>query len=167
MPKNTTKPLQTTGCLSLHYHHKLPAQSHAFPGSQSRFLTPASLLIALLYLGAQQAQAATFTVESNQTAEDVVIDNGDIQVVKGKATNITVRGKSAGGQRSSQYVFGLTEKTTVEASGAQYVESGGTAKNTTVKSSGSLNVDDKATIEDLTVESGGTAYLVAGSIWKG
>jgi outer membrane autotransporter protein len=167
MPKNTSKPLNITGSLSLHSHANPQAQPSALPGSQSRFLTPASLLLALFCLSGHQAQAADSTVDEGQTRDGALIENGDIQFVNGKATKTTVRGMSDGGRSSTQDVRGIAEDTTVGKDGYQPVRPGGTAKNTTVEKDGRVYVQDNATIENLTVESGGGAYLEPGSIWKG
>jgi autotransporter passenger strand-loop-strand repeat protein len=166
MPKNTSKFLNITGSHSLHSHGNPQAQRSALPGSQSRFLTPASLLLAFLCLGAQQAQAAETTVEKGQTVKDAVIDKGDRQLVYGKVANTTVRNQ-AGGSLSVQKIFGTAEDTTLERAGYQGVETGGVAKNTIVLGDGAIRVESGGTIENLTVESGGTAILVSGSIWKG
>jgi outer membrane autotransporter protein len=144
MPKNTSKPLQTTSSLSLHSHGKPQVQPSALPGSQSRFLTPASLLLACLYLGAQQAQAANFEVKEGETVNGVVIQNGDEQLVYGTATN-----------------------TTVKDNAYQRVKAGGAAENTIVQKDGAIKVESDGTIENLTVESGGVAILLSDSIWKG
>ncbi|MFD0913256.1 autotransporter family protein [Methylophilus luteus] len=122
--------------------------------------------MALLYLSAEQAQAAVFTVESNQTVEDIVIKDGDTQLVNGKAKNTTVRGAN-GSTSSEQFVYGIADVTSVEDRGVQYVEPGGTAKETTVKADGKVSVFANGTIENLTVKSGGNAFIYAGSIWKG
>ncbi|MGQ3170770.1 MAG: AIDA repeat-containing protein, partial [Methylophilus sp.] len=122
--------------------------------------------MALLCLAGYHAQAADSTVPAGETVKDAVIDNGDEQIVNGKATNTTVR-NNAGGSRSSQEVNGIAEDTIVEKGGRQAINTGGTAKNTIVKQGGVFNLKNKSTIENLTVESGGTAYLLAGSIWKG
>jgi outer membrane autotransporter protein len=144
MPKNTSKPLQTTSSLSLHSHGKPQVQPSALPGLQNCFLTPASLLLALLSLASYHAQAADSTVDAGKTVKDAVIENGDVQ-----------------------FVNGIAENTTVAEGSAQVVNNGGVAKNTTVKSSGELSADNNTTIENLTVESGGSATMVGGSIWKG
>jgi outer membrane autotransporter protein len=166
MPKNTTKPLQTTGCLSLHSHVNPQAQPSALPGSQNRLLTPASLLLALLCLAGYQAQAADSEVKQGDTFRDAVITDGDTQVVNGTAINTTVRGAN-GSTPSRQAVFGQAENTTVEDRGIQYVRKGGSAKETTLKQDGRLYVSDQGTIENLTVKSGGYAVMYADSIWKG
>jgi outer membrane autotransporter protein len=166
MPKNTSKPLQTIGSLSLHSHGNPQAQPSALPGSQSRFLTPSSLLLACLCLSAQQVQAADFEVKEGDTVRDVVIQNGNNQFVYGKAINTTVRNQ-AGGSVSEQRVFGTAEDTTIEGGGSQAVKAGGIAKNTIVKKGGVMGVNSDGTIENLTVESGGSAILLSGSIWKG
>jgi outer membrane autotransporter protein len=144
MPKNTSKFLNITGSLSLHSHRNPQAQPSALHGSKSRFLTPASLLLACLYLGAQQAQAANFEVKEGETVNGVVIQNGDEQLVYGTATN-----------------------TTVKDNAYQRVKAGGAAKNTIVQKDGAMKVESDGTIENLTVESGGVAILLSDSIWKG
>jgi outer membrane autotransporter protein len=166
MPKNTSKPLNITGSLSLHSHVNPQAQPSALPGSQRRFFTPASLLLACLCLGVQQVQAADSEVKKEDTVNGVTIENGDTQLVYGKATNIIVRNQ-AGGKLSRQTVFGTAENTTMEKDGFQTVESGGSAKNTIVKKDGAMKVESGGTIENLTVESGGVGILNSGSIWKG
>jgi outer membrane autotransporter protein len=167
MPKNTSKPLNITGSLSLHYHANPQAQPSALTGSHSCFLTPASLLLACLCLGAQQVQAANFEVKEGETVNGVVIQNGDTQLVNGTAIKTTLRGTAADGASSTQDVNGIAEDTRVEDGGYQRVGPGGIAKNTTVEQSGRVYVYDKGTVENLTVEPGGRAYLDSGSIWKG
>jgi outer membrane autotransporter protein len=165
MPKNTSKPLNITSSLSLHSHATPQTQPSTLPGSQSRFLTPATLLLALLCLSGHQVQAATFEVKEGETADRVTIENGDEQIVKGKATNTTVRNKA--GKLSRQTVFGTAEDTTLEGGAIQGVEKGGVAKNTILRGDGAISVESGGTIENLTVESGGIGILRAGSIWKG
>jgi outer membrane autotransporter protein len=167
MPKNTSKPLNIIGSLSLHSHGNPKAQPSAIPDSQSHFLTPASLLLACLCLGAQQVQAASFEVKEGETVNGVVIQNGDKQLVNGTAIKTTLRGTAADGRSSTQDVNGIAEDTRVEDGGYQRVGPGGIAKNTTVEQSGRVYVFDKGTVENLTVEPGGRAYLDSGSIWKG
>jgi outer membrane autotransporter protein len=166
MPKNTSKPLQTTGCLSLHSQGNPQAQPGALPGSQSRFSTRASLLLACLCLAGYQAQAADSEVKKGDTFRDAVITDGDTQVVNGTAINTTVRGAN-GATPSRQAVFGQAENTTVEDRGIQYVRPGGSAKETTLKQDGRLYVSDQGTIENLTVKAGGYAVMYADSMWKG
>jgi outer membrane autotransporter protein len=144
MPKNTSKPLQTTSSLSLHFHGKPQVQTSALPGLQSCFLTPASLLLALLCLSGYQAQAADTTVDEGQTRNGALIENGD-----------------------TQFVNGIAENTTVAKDSYQVVNNGGVAKNTTVQSYGLVKVKENGTIENITVKSEGFATLAAGSVWKG
>ncbi|MGQ2964473.1 AIDA repeat-containing protein, partial [Methylophilus sp.] len=164
MPTHLHKHLKLPRCLLLHSSLKNLGLPGA--GSKSAVLNPTSLLLALLCLAGYHAQAADSTVPAGETVKDAVIDNGDEQIVNGKATNTTVR-NNAGGSRSSQEVNGIAEDTIVEKGGRQAINTGGTAKNTIVKQGGVFNLKNKSTIENLTVESGGTAYLLAGSIWKG
>ena len=115
----------------------------------------------------------TRQVRTGETAGNLYIHGGTLNLNGGQASGVVLRGKPGGNSywggggryqqaRANVSQGGLLSDTVVYNNGEVNVSGGGAAVNTRIFSSGRMTVREKGTASDTTVESGGTVTVSSG-----
>ncbi|WP_336285956.1 Ag43/Cah family autotransporter adhesin [Citrobacter arsenatis] len=110
------------------------------------------LALAITGLLSAQAQAANTTVAAGETADGIVINNNDAQLVYGVANNTVI---------NTGYEF--TGDDEDKNTGGQFVQNGGVARQTTINSNGLQRVNSGGRAEGVVVNAGGGQSLAGQS----